>query len=234
MSSFRRHWFIGLLLLLLGVWAVFGLAYLSGADGVTVRARGGQSVTLDFMRDQENPVVLGLAESVGLELETDGSTGAPPGELSGVLIELEPVPLFMCACGAKWTPTSIAIVDYRQGDWFFRAPKDLGSRGSFESGSESWRTAKLTLAYNAITGERVLQDFEDTLERQQSLLTEHGFVPSDELRLDVERLTDLKLVSMQSERCMIYFGAFLASLLLWLLIGGPIALIQRRNRRAKT
>ena len=90
MASFRKHWFIGVLLLLLVVWGVLGLAYVSGAEGVTVRVRGGQSATLDFMRDQEEPVVLGLTDSVGLELASDGSV---PGELRGRVISLESVPV---------------------------------------------------------------------------------------------------------------------------------------------
>ena len=126
---------------------------------------------------------------------------------------------------------SYGEVGYRQGDWLFRAPKELMSRKSLDSGSESWRQAVLTLAYNPITQERLLQDPDDTLERQGSLLTEHGLDLSEGQRLDLERLGDLKTVSMRSERCMIYFSAFVLSLSLWLLIGGPIALVQRRRRR---
>ena len=230
MAGFRTHWFLGILIIILGVWAVLGLAYLFGAEGVTVRVRGGQSATLDFMRDQEEPVVLGLTEDVGLELAGDGSN---PGDLSGHIIDLQPVGFPLCACGDNWTSMGFGEVGYRHGAWFFRAPKEMMSRGSLDSGSKTWRTAVLTLAYNPTTRERVLQEADDSLDRQQRRLAEHGLVPSEELRLDLDRLTDLQTVSMRTERCMIYFGAFILSLLLWLLIGGPIALLQRRKRRTQ-
>ena len=231
MAAFRKHWFLGILVILLAVWGALGLAYLLGAEGVTVRARGGQSATLDFMRDQEEPVVLGLTDSVGLELAGDGSES---GLISGRIIGLESVPVPLCVCGDNWSSMGYGEVDYRQGDWLFRAPKEPMSRKSLDSGSESWRKAMLTLAYNPTTQERVLQEPDDTLERQRSLLAEHGLNPSEDQRLALARLGDLKTVSMRSERCMIYFGAFVLSVSLWLLIGGPIALVQRRRRRTRT
>ncbi|EDM78424.1 hypothetical protein PPSIR1_06231 [Plesiocystis pacifica SIR-1] len=230
MASWRKHWFLGILVILLAVWGGLALAYLSGAEGVTVRARGGQSATLDFMRDQEEPVVLGLTDNVGLEL-ADG--GSEPGRVTGHIVSLESVPVPLCVCGESWSSMGYGDVGYRQGDWLFRAPKELMSRESLDSGSESWREAVLTLAYNPTTRERVLQTPDDTLEQQRSLLAEHGLDPSEAQRLDLDRLSDLKVVSMRSERCMIYFGAFVLSVSLWLLIGGPIALLQRRRRRAR-
>lgn len=226
-SFMRRHWFAGIWAILLLVWAGLGLAWLVGAEGVTVTSESGQSATLDFMRDQVDLPVLGLADGVGLEIEARAEA---PGQLRASLLVLEPEPRVLCLCGDFWSPTSLGQVTHRQGDWYFQEPVDFSRFGSIESGSETWQTAIRTLAYNPSTDARLLADVDEPADQQLAKLTTAGLVPGPDTALTLDRLGDLTTVRLRSERCFIYFGAFLASNLLWLLVGGPLAWVDRRRR----
>jgi hypothetical protein len=227
-SWLRRYWFGWVWGILLFVWAGLGAAWLLGAEGVTVTADSGQSATLDFMRDQVDHPVLGLTPGLGLEIQESPTA---PGHVQGALILLEPEPAILCLCGDYWSPTSTGTVTHRQGDWFFREPVDFSGFGSIESGSETWQTAIRTLAYNPSTQDRVLAEVDEPAPAQLARLAEQGLVPGPETAMTVETLSDLTTVRVRSERCFIYFLAFLASNVGWLVVGGPIALFDRHRRR---
>lgn len=164
---------------------------------------------------------------MGLELYEAGPT------LHATVVRLEDAPFFLCwVCGAKQLHGGVAIVDYRQGDWFFRAAQDLTQNSEATHGRRrESREYILTVAYNRATGERLIG--EPDVASQTRLLAEKGLAPTDASRIAAAALADLAPASMMREGCMVFNLAFVAVTGLWFLIGGPIALIARHRRRRR-
>lgn len=235
MNAFRRwflgHWFGGVFAIIAGIWIVTLIAYAAGAEGISFRNRyTGQPATIDFMRKHDHPMV-GLAEGVGLELHAAGE------ELHGTVVKIEPAwPVVGWVCGEQGKAGGLARVDYRQGDWVYRAPRDESNNHEAVHGRrEESRNYILTLAYDRATGERVIVPADASLDAQAKLLEARGLVVADASRITLESLVDLPVVSVQREGCIIFNAAFVAVSLLWLVLGGLAALIVRvvRARRAR-
>lgn len=228
--SFLEHWFLGVVAIILGVWLLTLVAYDLGVDGISFRNRyTGQYATIDFMREHDRPFV-GLADGVGLELDAGGP------QLRATVVALEPgLPGFSLICGSHGTADGIAMVTHRQGDWLYRAPSDESKNHEAVNGRRpESRAFILTLAYDRKTGERVVVEPNTPLAAQEALLAERGLVVSDATRIGLESLTDLPVISMQREGCVIFNAAFVAVTILWLVIGGLALLLVRvvRARRA--
>lgn len=236
MIAFRRwfvaHWFLGVFAIIGGVWVLTLAAYDLGADGISFgNPYTGQNATIDFMREHYRPFV-GLAEGVGLELDTGGP------QLRGTIVALEPgLPGFRVVCGYNHAAGGIAMVTHRQGDWLFRAPSDESKNSEAVNGrrAES-RAFILTLAYERATGERVVVEADTPVAAQEALLAERGLAVSEATRMRPEGLTDLPVMSMQREGCVIFNAAFVAAMMLWGVIGGlavlVVRIIGRRSDRA--
>lgn len=221
---FRRRWFSGVFVIILGVWVATGLAYAFGARGITFSNPYGEDATIDFMRQYDHEV-LGLGEDLGLELHNSG----------GSIVRLEDgLPVLCWICGDRDQAGMLGLVQFRAGDWFYRAPdehrlvKDLGALRA------ETREAMLTLAYNRATGERVMVGERADAAEQAALLAARGLSLAAEARLGPSTLGDLARVSMQREGCVIVNLAFVAAMLLWLVVGGLAWSLVRvlRGRRA--
>jgi hypothetical protein len=222
---FLRNWFAGIYVILGGVWLATTIAYLTGAKSITFGNRYGQKPTIDFMREHERTVV-GLADGLGLEL----AAGGP--KLHGSVVKLRAgLPIVCWVCGDFDEDGGIGQVDFRQGDWFFRAPTDLSKNSQLKNGREEWVAAMRTIAWNRATAERVQVGIQDSLGAQEAELEKRGLVRSPATALSAETIADLETVSMQREGCVIYNAAFVAAALLWLVIGGPIWLVVWLRRR---
>lgn len=223
---FLRHWFAGVFLIIGAVWVITTVAYVSGAKNITFANRYGKPATIEFMRQYDHPAV-GLGEGLGLELDERGP------HLHGTVVKLEPgLPVFCLLCGANAAAGGLARVDFRQGDWFFRAPEDLSRNSEARNGRPQSRDFILTIAYNRATGERVLAGVDDSLGRQEQTLAGKGLAATGENRLTLESISDLPALSMQKEGCVIVQAAFVAAALLWLLLGG-LSLVSVRLFRKK-
>lgn len=223
---FLRHWFVGVFAIIGGVWLLAEVAWLTGAEGITFGNRYGPPATIDFMREQDRPVVA-LADGVGLELDMGGE------ELRGAVVRYRPGPPILClVCGYHDRAGGIAHgITQRDGDWFYREPSDNSHNREAHEGRQESRDYILTIAYDRATGERVQVGADDTLEQQTAVLAGKGLEVSPEHRLGAASLTDLKSLSVMSEGCMIFNVAFVAAMLLWLVVGGIAALVTRRVRR---
>jgi hypothetical protein len=235
MNALRRwflgHWFLGVFAIIGGIWVLTLVAYAAGAEGISFRNRyTGQPATIDFMREHERPYV-GLADGVGLGLDTGGP------QLRATIVKLEPgLPGLRWVCGSNDTAGGIAMVTHRQGDWLYRAPSDESKNDEAVNGRRpESRAYILTLAYNRATGERVVVEPDTPVAAQAELLAARGLEVSDATRMTLESLTDLPVVSMQREGCVIFNAAFIAVTLLWLVIGGLALLLVRviRARRSR-
>ncbi len=226
MQAFRRHWILGVFLILAVVWAITLGAYYFGADRVSFHNKfTGQDATIDFMRKYDRPVVE-LAENVGLELDKD----APA--LRGEIVKLESAPIGLCwVCGRNDLAGGIAMVEYRSGDWLYRAPFDDTSNGEALHGRPESRDYILTVAYNRATGERVIAG--PDMPSQAAALAAHGLAVADRAHLSPATIVDLSPVSMMREGCMIFNLAFVAAAILWLVLGGSAALIVSWLRRRR-
>lgn len=219
------HWFTFILALVVALWVITATAYYLGFSGLRFRNRfTGQDAVIDFMRKYDRPVVE-LGPDVGLELDQRG-TG-----LHAAIVRLEDAPFFLCwVCGRKQLHGGIAMVDYRQGDWLYRAPEDLSTNSEATRGRRrESREYIRTVAYNRATGERLIGEID--VASQARLLAEKGLAPTDATRLSPAALADLAPASMMREGCMVFNLAYIAVLLLWLVIAGPLALLARRRRR---
>lgn len=74
-------------------------------------------------------------------------------------------------------------------------------------------------------------DADATLVEQEKVLAARGLAVDEAARLRPDAITDLRAVSMQREGCVIVQAAFVLAALLWLVVGGPIALVVRARRR---
>jgi hypothetical protein len=225
--QFLGHWFVGVFAIIAVIWVITLVAYALGFKGVSFRNKfTGQDATIDFMR-QHDRVFLQLADDVGLELNPGGP------HLSGTIVKLSSgLPGLCWVCGDHETAGGIAIVDYRLGDWLFRAPFDNSKNSEVEHGRPESRAFILTIAYDRASGERVQVAPTADLAAQQLALSTRGLVPSDAARIDPENLADLPVVSMQREGCVIFNMAFVAVTLLWLVLG-RLALLLVRVVRAR-
>jgi len=233
MNALRRwflgHWFLGVFAIIGGVWVLTLVAYAIGAEGISFDNRyTGQPATIDFMREHDRLYVQ-LADDVGLGLDTGGP------ELRATIVKLEPaLPVLGSVCGAQTTEGGIGIVTHRQGDWFFRAPSDESKNHEAVHGRRpESRAYILTLAYDRSTGERVMVEPDTPLAAQAALLAERGLASSDASRMTLESLTDLPVASVQREGCVIFNLAFVATLLLWLALGGLALLLVRMVQAAR-
>jgi hypothetical protein len=233
MTELRRrfldHWFLGVFVIIGGLWVVTLIAYASGAEGISVRNRyTGQPATIDFMREHERPLV-SLGDGVALELDANGP------QLRATVVKVEPgLPGLGWVCGELDTAGGLAMVTHRQGDWFFRAPSDESNNHEAVHGRRpESRAFILTLAYDRKTGERVIVEPDTPLPAQAELLAARGLAVSEDARLTFPALTDLPVVSMQREGCVIFNVAFVLVTLLWLVLGGLSLLIVHtlRSRR---
>jgi hypothetical protein len=228
---FLTHWFGGVLALVLILWASTVVAYRLGAEGVSFgnRYTPTRPATLDFRRDRDAPVVW-LGEGVGLELSAGGGT------VRGTVVRLAASPWGLCwVCGEYVLDGGIAMVAYRNGDWLYREPRDLTrSNAATRSRGVEARDFIQTLAYNLVTGERVIVDARAGIEAQQRELTARGLVVADTNRLGPETLAELSSVSMMYEGCAIVNAAFIIVVLLWTVLAGAWALFaRRRSSRAR-
>lgn len=226
---FMRHWFVGVYAIIGGFWLVTTVAWLVGAERITVGTRYGPPATIDFMRRHDRPA-LSLSDDVALSLYAKAAT------LSGSLIRVKPGPPVLCwLCGFSVDDGGIAPnVAYRNGDWFFRAPVDNRRSKEAHEGRQESREFILTIAYNRATHDRVMVSADATLEEQSAELASRGLEATEAQQLTPATVGDLPTLSMTSEGCMIYNLAFIAAALLWLLVGGLPALwvARRRARRA--
>jgi hypothetical protein len=224
---FLHHWFGAVFVLLGGIWLATTVAYALGAKGISFANRYGPPATIDFGRKYDFPVV-GLADGVGLELDAGGPA------LHGSIVKLETgLPVLCRICGYHDTAGGVGLVDYRQGDWFFRAPRDESRSREAHEGRPESRDFILTIAYNRTTGERVRVDADATFAEQEQLLAQRGLVVGEGARLTPAALGDLPTVSMQREGCVIVQLAFVAVAVLWLVLGGLAALLIWAIRRRR-
>jgi hypothetical protein len=223
---FLAHWFAGVFAILAVVWAITLVAYVLGAPGVSFRNRyTGQDATIDFDRKYDHTIVE-LSDQVGLQLDTRGPT------LHAVVVALRPgIPVLCWVCGSLETAGGIAIVEYRQGDWLFRAPEDLVHNDQVLHGRAESRAFVLTIAYNRATHERVVGDAD--LAAQTAVLAARGLAVSERTRLTATAVADLAPLSIQREGCIIFNAAFIAVAILWLVLGGVAVLIARLLRRRR-
>ena len=222
----RKYWFFVILGAIIALWLFTSGAYARGASGISVRAKYGAKASIDFMRDTES-VVLKLDDGVGLSIDAYGSTI--------VTLEKGPLALRLC-CGQNNVSGSLSKVEYRQGDWYFRDAEDNSDFKKRWGGEPPKKKVDelRTLAYNAKTGERLMLALEATEDEQRKALEEKGLTPSEEQKIPNETLGDLEQASMIQEGCVIFQVAFLLVTVLYLVIAGPIWLVLRRRRHAKT
>lgn len=222
---FRHHWFVGVLVILGGVWLVTTLAYLLGAQSISFGNRYGRHATIDFQREHDH-LVVGLQDGVGLQVDTGAL------QLMGSVIALKNgIPGLCWVCGSRTRAEGICRVEYRQGDWFYRSPTDLSNNSEVLRGRPQSRDFMRTLAFNRATNERLLVEANTSLTDQGRLLNERGLTRADRARLSPETLADLSEVSMQREGCVVVQLAFAACTLLWLLLGGSVALVAGRLKQ---
>ena len=231
MSTLRRwflkHWFFGVFAIIGGIWLATTMAYLLGAKSITFGNRYGSDATIDFGREHDYPVVR-LGKDVGLELNRSVPS------LHGSIVNLKPgLPVLCWVCGATDKHGGVAMVDYRQGDWFYRAPFDNSKNGEAHTGRPASREFILTIAYNRVTRERVMVGADASLPEQEQALTSRGLGLTDASKLSAATLKDLPDVSMMREGCLVVQLAFVAVALLWLVVGGLIALLTRLVRGRK-
>ncbi len=224
---FLHHWFGGVFAILGSIWLATTVAYALGAKSITFGNRYGTDATIEFGREHDRPV-LGLADGVGLELDAEGPA------LHGTIVKLEAgLPVLCWICGDQDTAGGVGRVDYRQGDWFFRVPRDESLNRALQEERSEWRDFVLTIAYNRATGERVKVDAQASFAEQEQVLAQRGLVVGKAAQLRPESLSDLPAVSMQREGCVIVQAAFVASFLLWLVLGGLAALVVWAVRRRR-
>ncbi|MBK9036500.1 MAG: hypothetical protein IPL61_35510 [Myxococcales bacterium] len=235
---FLHHWFVGVFAIIGGLWLVTTLAYALGAGGISFGNRyTGQRARIDFQRGHDVPV-LALGHDAGLVLH-----GGPTPR--GTVVKLRPgLPLVFCwACGRDEAAGAIADVEFRQGTWWYRAPVDVAAELAAlprAGGSARWRAARteiiLTVAYDQATGARRQVAPTATVEDQARALAELGLRTDAAARLSEDGLADLPRASMQREGCVIVHLAFVAVVLLWLVVGGValalVALVRRLRRRS--
>lgn len=224
---YRRHWFGGTFLIILGLWALTLAFYVFGAEGISFDVGATQNATIDFNREYDHDV-LDLGEGRGLELHEP-----PPGfPLTGSLIELKDgLPVICWVCGDKRMAGGLLTVEHRSGDWYFRKP-DKDRKVDLSTLNAKTRDRFLTVAFNAKTGERVMVGENDSAEKQAEALASHGLDASSAPPLAPEALADLRLASMQREGCVVFNFAFIAVLLLWFVLGGTLALaLKLRSHR---
>lgn len=125
------------------------------------------------------------------------------------------------------------MVDYRRGDWFYRAPVDRSNDREAREGRPESRAFINTIAYNRATGERVVVEASAGVAAQERALSNRGLPADDVSRLSLESLGDLGTVSMMREGCVIVQAAFLAAAALWLVLGGLAVLLVHLVRRAR-
>jgi hypothetical protein len=234
---FLAHWFAGVFAIIGVLWVAALVAYFSGARGISFGNRyTGRRATIDFGRQHER-TVLGLRDDAGLELRDT------PQGLRGTVVALKPgIPVVGAICGAHQLNGGIAVVEWRQGDWFFRRPVDphqiiVGSSGHREEQHGAKRTAfqtfMMTVAYNRATGERVVVDADEGKDAQEKALTKRGLEFTKATRLTPELVKDLSSTSLSREGCLVFNAAFMAAGLLWLLVGGlavvVVAAVKRRR-----
>lgn len=226
---FRKHWFVGVFLILAGTWIVVEIAWLAGADGITFGNRYGPPATLDFQRGHDLPT-LAVGERVGLELDPDANPAR------GALVFVKPGPPVLCwICGYHSTDDGLASgIEYRANDWFYRAPRDESKSKEAHTGRQVSRDFILTIAYNRATEERVIVGPDDTIAQQTAALGERGLTIDSAHLLTADALSDLKTLSVMSEGCAVVNLGFVAAALLWLVFGGIPALVLERRRRATT
>lgn len=208
------HWFGGVFAIIGAIWLVTLMAYAFGAGGVSFGNRyTGQRATIDFMRQYDRPV-LALRDGVGLELDTGGP------KLHGSIVKLRAgLPVLCWVCGRHDFAGGISQADYRQGDWFYRAPVE--------------HAASTTIAYDRTTGETVVVAEGADVHTQEQALAAHGLAVTENARISPDTLADLRPVSMQREGCVIFNAAFVAVNLLWLVFGGiALAVVRLVKRRA--
>lgn len=223
---FLRHWFAGVFAIIGGLWLVTTIAYALGMSGISVGNRyTGQRATIDFQRGYDHPV-LALADGVGLEIDHG----------HGSVIAVKPgLPIVCWVCGDLARGGGIGLADHRQGDWFFRAPRDESHNDEALHGREASRAFILTLAYNRATGERVRVLATTSLADQAALLAARGLDPGPGTALAPANLADLPELSMQREGCLVVQLAFVGVVILWTALGGlglVGAWLVRRVRRS--
>jgi hypothetical protein len=223
---FIGHWFWGVVIIIAGVWLATNVAYALGARSITFSNRYGADATIEFMREHERTVV-SLGPGVGLQLEAGGA------QLHGMIVRLTPgLPVVCWICGRFDTNGSLGQVDFRAGDWLYRAPDDH-HLVQLDGLRAETRDAFCTVAYNRTTGERVMLPAQAGVQEQEAALRAHGLVPGEAARLSPAAIGDLAVVSMMSEGCVIFELAFVATTLLWFVFGGLTWVVVRTVRRAR-
>lgn len=223
---FLRRWFVGVFAIIGVVWVITEVAWLAGAKSITFGNRYGPPATIDFMREHDRPV-LALGDGVGLRLRLDGDS------IDGSIERYKPGPPVLClVCGYHTSDGGVAPgITHRDGDWFYRAPRDESKSREAHEGRPESRAYILTIAYNRATGERVQVGADDSLDQQTKVLAQKGLVVTAEHGMGLDDLVDLQSLSVMSEGCAIFNLAFVAATLLWLLFGGLAAGIVRMRRR---
>ncbi|MFT7624615.1 MAG: hypothetical protein ACI9WU_003803, partial [Myxococcota bacterium] len=125
------------------LWTATNVAWLAGAEGVTVGNRYGPPATLDFMRAHDRPT-LAVGDHAGLELNTGLAT------VQGSLARYKSGPPVLCLiCGYSSRAGGIATgIEYRDSEWFYRAPTDHSQNSEARKGRQESRDYILTIAYN--------------------------------------------------------------------------------------
>lgn len=218
------RWYLAIALLLLVLWLGVLVAYRLGAEGISVRSRSGQTVNLDFGRQHDHTWVA-VGPGVGLELDAYNK------QLHGTIARVKPgIPGLCWVCGDNVPAGGLAMVKYRQGDWYFKAPQDYRNNSEATRGRRpASRAYILTIAYNVATNERVIVAADATVEAQATELRNRGLTASVANLLTLDPAWHV--LSMQREGCVIFNAAFVVLALLLALIAVPVELLRARWRR---
>ena len=230
-----RHWFLGVYVIIAGLWLVTTVAYALGAGGITFGNRyTGDRARIDFQRGHDRQV-LALPHRRGLLIHP----GTPVHATVVPLRRGLPAPICW-ACGKDETAGAVVDVEYRRGPWLYHAPLAIADELAAlarAGGDPRWQARRAemlrTVAYNLDTGELRQVAATATVDDQARALAELGLPLDDGARLSSATAGDLRTASIQREGCVIVQLAFVAVALLWLVVGGGAALIVALVRRLR-